>query len=68
MPQESIRLHQDMDMLNIYPKIREQGQRARQQGKRRDENPYRFNGGSGKLAKQAAWTTGWMLEDKKAQK
>ena len=54
-------------MLNIYPKIREQGQRARQQGKRRDENPYRFNGGSGKLAKQAAWTTGWMLEDKKAQ-
>jgi len=51
-------------MLNIHPQIQEQGKEARKQGKSLADNPFRLGGGKGKEAKQAAWETGWTIEDK----
>jgi len=50
-------------MLKVHPDIQAQGAEARKAGKSLEDNPFRFGGGNGKEAKQAAWATGWIKED-----
>ena len=53
----------EQTMLKVHQKIQDQGSEARKLNVPLEENPYRLGGGKGKEAKQAAWATGWRIED-----